>query len=54
MMIEKLKTSPANEPPRTGFLRSSGEVHNRSERNIDGFERPSVTVELIKTSAISS
>lgn len=32
MMMEKLKTSPANEPPWTGFLRSSGATHNSSDR----------------------
>lgn len=35
MMMEKLKTSPANEPPRTGFLKSSGAVHSRSERQTE-------------------
>ena len=33
MMMEKLKTSPANDPTRTGFLRSSGAVHSRSEND---------------------
>ena len=32
MMMEKLKTSPANEPPWTGFLKSSGATHNSSDR----------------------
>ncbi|TNN38149.1 hypothetical protein EYF80_051687 [Liparis tanakae] len=32
MMMEKLKTSPENDPPRTGFLKSSGDVHSSSER----------------------
>lgn len=36
MMMEKLKTSPANEPPRTGFLKSSGAVHSSSERHREG------------------
>lgn len=35
MMMEKLKTSPENEPPRTGFLKSSGAVHSSSERRKD-------------------
>ena len=35
MMIEKLKTSPANEPPRIEFLRSSGADHSSSERQTD-------------------
>lgn len=32
MTMEKLKTSPANETPETGFLKSSGAVHSMSER----------------------
>ena len=36
IMMEKLKTSPANEPPRTGFLKSSGAVHSSSERHREG------------------
>ena len=32
MMMEKLKTSPANDPPRIGFLKSSGAVHSSSSR----------------------
>ncbi len=35
MMMEKLKKSPANVPPRTGFLKSSGAVHSSSERQED-------------------
>ena len=34
MMMEKLKTSPANDPPRTGFLKSSGAVHSSSSRQM--------------------
>lgn len=30
--MEKLKTSPAKDPPRTGFLRSSGAVQRSSKR----------------------
>lgn len=39
MMMEKLKTSPANEPSRTGFLRSSGATHNSSDRQVQSDRR---------------
>lgn len=39
MMMEKLKTSPANEPPWTGFLKSSGATHNSSDRQVQSDRR---------------
>lgn len=42
MMMEKLKMSPANEPPLIGFLKSSGAVHSNSERTDGSADRQAV------------